>query len=74
MRLAFLPPSLSLYSVLHFHAPDPTSLPLVLTEILADIRVWAWNIAVNMPSLLGELEEPRVRGRASTGAKGVLWG
>lgn len=27
-------------------------------ELLADTRVWSWDIAVNKPSLLSELEEP----------------
>lgn len=61
MRLAFLPLGLRLYSVPHSHAPSPTSLPLVLTELLVDTRVG--DIAVNEPGLLSELEEPEVRSR-----------
>lgn len=65
MRLTFLPPGLRLYSAPHSHTPSPTSLPLVLTELLVDTRVE--DIVANEAGLLSELEEPKARSRASTG-------
>ena len=38
--------------------PNPTSVPLRLTELLADTRVWSWDIAVNKPSVVCDLDEP----------------
>lgn len=67
-------PALKLYRTLHSHAPSPTSLPLVLTELLVDNRVRVWEIAVNKLSLLSELEEPKVRGRAHMQAEGLRGG